>query len=65
MAESSWPTSGVTQEHLQNLTNQGYMTVEELGTCCVPKDPASPTPVGDYDVVCMTFFQQGFGAPSH
>jgi hypothetical protein len=43
MAESSWPTSEVTQEHLQNLISQGYMTTAEFATCLMPVDPASPT----------------------
>jgi hypothetical protein len=47
MAESSWPTSEVMQEHLQNLVGQGYMTAAELAICCVLEDPASPTLVGD------------------
>jgi hypothetical protein len=46
MAESSWPTSAVTQEHLQNLVSQGYMTAAELATYRVPEDSTSPAPAG-------------------
>jgi hypothetical protein len=37
----------VMEVHLQNLMSQGYMTTTELATCRVPRDPASPAPVGD------------------
>jgi hypothetical protein len=47
MVELGWSTSEVTQEHLQNLISQGYMTAAELATYDVPEDPASPAPVGD------------------
>jgi hypothetical protein len=46
MAELGSPASLVTQEHLQNLISQGYMTAVELATYRVPKDPTSPPPVG-------------------
>jgi hypothetical protein len=49
----------------QNLMNQGYMTMMELDTCSVPEDTASPTPVGEYVVVCMVFYEWRFGVPSH
>jgi hypothetical protein len=65
MAELSWPASEVTQEHLQNLISQGYMTAMELATYLVPEDPASPTPAGGYIVACMTFYERGFSVPSH
>jgi hypothetical protein len=52
MAESSWLASEITQEHLQNLVSQGYLTAAELVTCCVPADPASPTSMGGYIVAC-------------
>jgi hypothetical protein len=65
MAESSWPASETTQEHLQHLINQGYMTATELATCRVPTDPASSAPVGGYVVACVAFYERGFGAPSH
>jgi hypothetical protein len=61
MAESGWPTSDVMQEHLQNLVSQGYMTMVELASCHVPKDPASPAPVGGYVIVCTAFYERGFG----
>jgi hypothetical protein len=56
---------GVTQEHMQNLMSQGYMTVVELVTYHVPKDPASPAPTGGYIMVCVAFYEWGFGVPSH
>jgi hypothetical protein len=37
----------------------------ELATCHVPKDPASPVQAGGYIVACVTFYEQGFGVPSH
>jgi hypothetical protein len=46
MLESSWPASEIAQEHLQNLISQGYMTVTELATSRVLKDPPSFVPVG-------------------
>jgi hypothetical protein len=65
MEESSWSVLEVTQEHLQDLVIQGYMTVMELATYRVPKDPTSPIPAGGYIVACATFYKRGFGAPSH
>jgi hypothetical protein len=65
MAESGWTASVVTQVHLQNLMSQGSMTTAELGTCHVPKDHAPPALVGGYVVACMTFYELGFGVPSH
>jgi hypothetical protein len=65
MAELGWLTLEVTQEHLQNLISQGYMTVAELATCRVPKDLAFPIPVEGYVMVCTMFYEQGFGMPSH
>jgi hypothetical protein len=65
MAKSGWPTSEVTQEHLQNLVSQGYMTVAELDTCRGTKDPTSPAPAGGYIVSCVAFYEQGFGVSSH
>jgi hypothetical protein len=65
MVESSWPTSKVMQEHLQNLMNEGYMTAVELATCCVPEDPTSPALAGGYIVACTVFYEQEFGVPWH
>jgi hypothetical protein len=65
MAEMGWTVSDVTQEHLQKLVSQGYMTVAELATCRVPEDPASPIQVGGYIVACVVFYERGFGVPSH
>jgi hypothetical protein len=55
MVELSWPTPVVMQEHLQNLVSQGYMIAVELATCRVPADPASPTTVVGFIVVCLAF----------
>jgi hypothetical protein len=41
------------------------MTTAEFATYRVPKDPTSPAPVGGYVVACMTFYEWGFGVPSH
>jgi hypothetical protein len=57
--------SEVTQEHLQNLVSQGYMTAAELATCRVSKDPTSPALAGGYVVACTTFYGRGFNVPSH
>jgi hypothetical protein len=65
MAESSCPISKVTQENLQNLMCQGYMTAVELAICHVPKDPASTAPARGYVVACAVFYEQGFSVPSH
>jgi hypothetical protein len=43
----------------------GYMIVAELATCCVPEDPTSPVLVRGYVVACPTFYEGGFGVPSH
>jgi hypothetical protein len=56
MVESSWPTSDVTQEHLQNLVSQGHQIVAELASCHVPVDPASPSLVGGYVIACVAFY---------
>jgi hypothetical protein len=56
MVVLGWTTSEVTQEHLQNLVSQGYMIVAELATCCVPKFPVSPAPVGGYIMACVEFY---------
>jgi hypothetical protein len=63
MAELGWTTLEVTQEHLQNLVNQGYMIVTKLATYHVSKDPASPAPVGGHVVACVAFYVQGFSVP--
>jgi hypothetical protein len=65
MVELGWIMSEVTQEHLQNLVSQAYMTAMELTTCRVPDDPASPVPVEGYVMACMTFYERGFDVPSH
>jgi hypothetical protein len=65
MAESSWPVSKVTREHLQNLLSEGYMTAVEFATCLVPVDPVSPAPMKGYVVVCAVFYERGFGVPLH
>jgi hypothetical protein len=41
------------------------MTAVELATCHVPEDPASHASAGGYVVACTTFYEWGFGVPSH
>jgi hypothetical protein len=41
-----WPASEVTQEQLQNLVCQWYITTVELATYRVLEHPASPTLAG-------------------
>jgi hypothetical protein len=65
MAELGWSASEATQEHLQNLMSQGYMTAAELMTCRVPEDIASSVPTGGYVMACTTYYEQGFGVASH
>jgi hypothetical protein len=65
MAESGWPASVIMREHLQNLVSLGYMTAAESTTYRVPKDLASPILVGGYIMVCVMFYEQGFGVSSH
>jgi hypothetical protein len=65
MVELNWIALEVMQEHLQNLVSQGYMTAMEVATCHVPEDPASPVQVGGNVVACTTFYEWGFGVPSH
>jgi hypothetical protein len=65
MVELDCIASEVTQEHQQNPMIQGYMTAMELATCGVSKDLASPAPEGEYIMACMTFYERGFGVPSH
>jgi hypothetical protein len=50
--ELGWTVSEVTQEHLQNLVSQGYMTVVELPNCRLLKDPLSRVQAGRYIVAC-------------
>jgi hypothetical protein len=57
MVELSWPASEVTQEHMQNLMSQGYMTAVELSTCRVPEDSTSPALMGGYVVACTLFYE--------
>jgi hypothetical protein len=65
MVESGWPAAEITQEDLQHLVSQGYMIAMELVTCLVPKDLASPASVRGYVMACLTFYERGFGVPSH
>jgi hypothetical protein len=65
MEELGWSMSEATQENLQNLMSQRYMTMVELVTCRVPKDPASLVPTGVYIVACMAFYKREFCVPSH
>jgi hypothetical protein len=63
MAELGWTVTEVTQEHLQNLVTQGYMTTMELATCRVPKDPVTLVQDGGYIMTCTAFYEWGFGVP--
>jgi hypothetical protein len=65
MAESSWPALEVTQEYLQNFISKGYMIAVEFANCLVPAGPVSPTPAVGFVVVCLAFYERGFGLPSH
>jgi hypothetical protein len=65
MVGQGWIASEATQEHLQNLVSQGYITTAELVTCHMPNDPSSPVLAGGYAVSCATFYERGFGIPSH
>jgi hypothetical protein len=65
MAESNCSALEIMQELLQNIVSQGYLIVAELSTCRVLADLASPTLVGRYIVVCLAFYERGFGVPSH
>jgi hypothetical protein len=33
------------------------MMMEELVTCCIPKDPASPVQAGGYVMACTAFYE--------
>jgi hypothetical protein len=37
----------------------------ELATCHAPEDPTSLSPAGGYVMVCTTFYERGYGVPSH
>jgi hypothetical protein len=65
MEESSWPALEVTWEHLQNLISKGYMIAVEFATCLVPVDHVSPAPTKGYIMVCVGFYEQGFGVLLH
>jgi hypothetical protein len=41
------------------------MTAAEFATCLVLMDTASPAPAGGYIMACATFYEQGFGVPTH
>jgi hypothetical protein len=57
--------SEATQEHLQNLMSQGYITASELMTYRMPEDLSSLVATGAYTVACAAFYEQGFGVLSH
>jgi hypothetical protein len=41
------------------------MIAAELATCRVSEDPTTPPLVRGYAVACTTFYERGFGVPSH
>jgi hypothetical protein len=41
------------------------MMALELMTYRMPEDPTFPVLVRGYMVECMTFYERGFGVPSH
>jgi hypothetical protein len=63
MAEQDSTPSTVTLGHLQKLMKQGFMMAVELRVCCVPEDPAFPTPTEGYVVSFAAFYDRGFGMP--
>jgi hypothetical protein len=65
MAASSWPSSEVTWECLQNLVSKGYMMTAEFATSLVPMGSVSPAPVERFVRVCAAFFERAFGLLSH
>jgi hypothetical protein len=65
MVEQGWTPSEVTQVHLHDLVNQGFMMAVELATYRVPEDPASPASAEEYIVVFAVFYEWGFGVLSH
>jgi hypothetical protein len=65
MGEQDWTPFKVTQEHLTNLVSQGFMTVTELMTYHMPKDPVAPVPVEGYVVSFMAFYERRISVPSH
>jgi hypothetical protein len=65
MAELDWTPSKVTQGHLKNLMNQGFIMEAELVACRVPEDPTFCTPADGYVVTFVAFYEWGFGGPSY
>jgi hypothetical protein len=65
MAEPSWHVSEVTREHLQKLISKRYMIAVKFASWLVSVDHASPAPTKGHAVVCMTFYERGFGVLSH
>jgi hypothetical protein len=61
MAELSWHVSEVTREHLQKLISKRYMTAVKFASWLLSVDHASPAPVKGHVVVCVTFYERGFG----
>jgi hypothetical protein len=57
MVELGWSASEVTQDYLQNLVSQGYMTASKHVTCHVPEDPASHVYSEGYIMACATFYE--------
>jgi hypothetical protein len=65
MAMSSWPASEDTWEYLQKLVSKGYMTAAEFATDLVPAGPVSPASTEGFVMVCVAFYERGFGLLSH
>jgi hypothetical protein len=45
--------------------SQRYMTAEELATGLTLVDSAFPALAGGYVMVCVMFYERGFGVPLH
>jgi hypothetical protein len=57
MVVQDWTPSTIMSGHLQKLMKQGFTTVAELTTCCVPEDPTFPSHVEGYLVYFMAFYE--------
>jgi hypothetical protein len=57
MVELGSPVLETTQEHMQNLVSQEYITTAELTTYHVSVDLALPTPGAGYVMACSAFYE--------